>query len=164
MRKLESWAYHGSPRSPFPLPLAWIFFIWYCFVCIFIKDACNWTVILMKSSSWVKVKIFYFFCLSKQTKLKWVEAAPKWISGNLVKTDKLRWSVFSPYLFELYSICWFLGWANSQLFCRSVLGQHWDAYTCPFSLESCWHFTGSCYTGDHHKDNCSCICCQGVWI
>lgn len=68
------------------------------------------------------------------------------------------------YIFELSQIFMILGWANSQLFCCSVLGQHWDAYTCPVPLESCWHFTGSCYIGDHYKNNCSCICCQGVWI
>lgn len=57
-----------------------------------------------------------------------------------------------------------LGWANSQLVCCSVLGQYWDAYTCPFPMESCWHFTGICYIGDHCKNNRSRIRCQGVWI
>jgi len=101
----------------------------------------------------------YYFIFLSWMPVKW-GGQPKWISGILLEGNTF-WdeSMFCQYLFELYSNFMILGRANSQLICCSVLGQYWDAYTCPFPLESCWHFTGSCYIGDHCKNNCSCICC-----
>lgn len=101
----------------------------------------------------------YYFIFLSWMPVKW-GSQPKWISGILLEGNTF-WdeSMFCQYLFELYSNFMILGRANSQLFCCSVLSQYWDAYTCPFPLESCWHFTGSCYIGDHCKNNRSCICC-----
>lgn len=66
--------------------------------------------------------------------------------------------------FLLYGGHSFVGGAHPELFCCSFPCQYWNAYSCSFSLESHWYFTGGCYIGDYRENRRGFLSCQGIWV